>query len=439
MYKLAIVGRPNVGKSALFNRICKKRIAIVDEAEGITRDRLYAEAELFGMPFEVIDTGGIDPRSADQFRDDIRRQAEIAIKEADTLVMVVDANVGITDLDEELARILLRTEKPLTLAINKIDDATHQDKVHAFYALGIEKMLGISAAQGYQIAELLESAWEGFTAKEEEELNHGVRVSVIGRANVGKSTLVNSLLEEERCVVSSIAGTTRDSVDIPFTIDDRAYTLIDTAGIRRKTSEHEVVDKFAAIRTERAIERSDVCILLFDIQDGMTTQEKRIATQIEKAGKSCIVVMNKWDLSKGFRMEHCLQALHKESPFLAHCPTLFISAKTGRNLDKIFTEVDNVFTGSKTRVTTHQLNTFVERAMQIYPPPMLTGKRLRVYYMTQVDVQPPRFVLFVNNPSLMPETYKRYLINRFREKYAYAGTPLQLHLRGKKKPDFIKN
>ncbi|MCC5832935.1 MAG: ribosome biogenesis GTPase Der [Chlamydiales bacterium] len=431
MHKLAIVGRPNVGKSALFNRICDKRIAIVDEAEGITRDRLYAEADWFGRPFEVIDTGGIDPRSPDQFSDEIRRQAQIAILEADTLVMVVDSRVGITELDEELARELLKTGKPLTLAVNKIDHRAHEERVYPFYALGIAKVIGVSAIQGYQIAELLELAWDGFTPRDDQTLHHGIRLSLIGRANTGKSTLVNALLNEERCVVSPLAGTTRDSIDIPITVDDQDYTLIDTAGIRRKKAEYEVVEKYAAMRTERAIERSDVCLLVFDVQEGMTSQEKRIVQQIEKAGKSCIVLMNKWDLVEGFRMEHCLQALYQESPFLSHCPVLFISAKAKRNLNKIFPEVKRVYEASKTRISTHQLNTFVERAMQINHPPMLNGKRLRVYYMTQVDVQPPRFILFVNNPSLMSETYKRYLINQFRKKYTYAGTPLQLHLRGK--------
>ncbi len=432
MYKLAIVGRPNVGKSALFNRICSKRIAIVDEAEGITRDRLYAEADAFGTPFEVIDTGGIDPKSPDQFREEIRQQAEIAISEADTLVMVVDGRAGLTALDEELAHLLLKTGKPLTLAINKIDDVKHQDCVHAFYSLGISQMVAVSAAQGYQIAELLEKAWEGFSQKEEEKADKGISLAVVGRANTGKSTLVNALLDEPRCVVSTIAGTTRDSVDIPIQVGETLYTLIDTAGIRRKKAEHEVVDKFAALRTERAITRSEVCLLLFDVQEGITTQEKRIVSQIEKEGKSCVVLMNKWDLVTGFRMEHALQALYQECPFLTHCPVLFISAKERRNLDKIFPTVEEVYKASKMRISTHQLNTFVERAMQLNHPPMLTGKRLRVYYMTQVDVQPPRFVLFVNNPSLMPETYKRYLVNQFRKKYTFSGTPLQLHLRGKK-------
>ncbi len=432
MFKMAIVGRPNVGKSALFNRICNKRIAIVDESEGVTRDRLYAEAEAFGFPFEIIDTGGIDPKSPDRFQDEIRAQAEIAIKEADTLVMVVDSEVGITKLDEMLARILLKTTKPLVLAVNKIDDPNQKLRMHAFHQLGIHKMVAVSATHGYQIAELLEMAWEGFQPKEEaEELDHGVKVSIVGRPNVGKSTLINALMQQKRCVVSEIAGTTRDSVDIPFHFSGRPYTLIDTAGVRRKKAEKDVVEKFAAIRTERAIERSDVCILMLDAQEGLTVQEKRIAKQIEAAGKGCILVLNKWDLVKGFRMEHLIKALHTTSAFLAHCPILFISAKEERNLSKIFKEIDTVFMALETRITTHQLNKFVEKAMQLNHPPMITGKRLRIYYLTQVDVHPPRFILFVNKPELMHESYKKYLINGFRKTFPFTGAPLEFHLRGK--------
>lgn len=431
MFKLAIVGRPNVGKSALFNRICGKRIAIVDEAEGITRDRLYAEAEHFDFPFEVIDTGGIDRGSPDQFQEEIRRQAHIAIQEADTLVMVVDAQVGITKLDQELAQLLLKTEKPLTLAINKIDDPTHKALLHAFYGLGISKMVAVSAVHGYQIAELLDYAWEGFKPQETEKKVPAIKVSIIGRTNVGKSTLVNSLLDEPRCVISPLAGTTRDSVDIPFEFQGRPYTLIDTAGIRRKKSEHYAVDKFAAIRTERAIERSDVCLLMLDAQEGLTTQEKHIAKKIEAAGKGCIIALNKWDLIKGFRMEHLLKALQEESPFLAYCPILCISAKEGRNLEKILPEIDKVYASSQTRITTHQLNKFVIRAMQLNHPPMISGKRLRIYYLTQVAVHPPSFVLFVNKPTLMHDSYRKYLINSFRRTFPFTGAPLVMHLRGK--------
>jgi GTP-binding protein len=432
MFKLAIVGRPNVGKSALFNRICKKRIAIVDSAEGVTRDRLYASAEAFGLPFEVIDTGGIDPQSEDAFQEEIRRQAQIAIQEADTLVMVVDSEVGITHLDEMLARLLLKTEKPLTLAINKIDDPSQKDRMYSFYRLGISKMVGVSAAHGFNIAELLETAWEGFKAPEQLEKQEGdIKISIVGRPNVGKSTLINALIEEERCVVSPIAGTTRDSVDIPFSFKGSSYTLIDTAGVRRKKAEHDVVEKFAAIRTERAIERSDVCILMLDAQEGLTAQEKKIANAIEEAGKGCIIVLNKWDLVKGFRMEHLMKALQTTSPFLAHCPLLCISAKDKRNLDKLFPEIETVYRALQTRIPTHQLNKFVERAMQLNHPPMVIGKRLRIYYLTQAEVQPPRFVFFVNKPDLMHDSYKKYLINSFRKAFPFTGSPLKFLLRGK--------
>ncbi len=435
MYRLAIVGRPNVGKSALFNRICKERIAIVDQAEGVTRDRLYGKAEIFGFHFEVIDTGGIDPRSPDQFQREIREQAEIAISEADSLILVVDRQIGPTALDEELARVLLKIGKPLLLAVNKVDQIDQEIDLHAFYGLGIEKMLAVSAAHGFQIAELLEKAWEGFTPKIEREENPAVRLTVIGRPNVGKSTLINAILQENRCVVSPIAGTTRDSVDIPFTYEEKPFTLIDTAGIRRKSAEHEVVDKFAALRTERALERSDVCLLMLDARSGITTQEKRMAKAIEASGKGCILLLNKWDLVKGYRMEHCLKALVEEIPFFAHCPVLTISAKKGRNLNKIFEQVACVSSATQMRISTHQLNVFVERAIQRNHPPMLGGKRLRIYYMTQVGTKPPKFILFVNRPDLMLDSYKRYLINQFREHYGFAGAPIQLYLKPKKLKD----
>jgi GTP-binding protein len=436
MFKMAIVGRPNVGKSALFNRICGKRVAIVDEAEGITRDRLYVETDAFTFPFIVVDTGGIDPRSPDQFQEEIRRQAEIAIQEADTIVLVVDAHIGITQLDQELALRLLKTEKPLILAINKIDDYSQKNLIHNFYGLGIPKMIAVSATHGFQIAELVEQAWESFTPPEQRDVEGGgIKVSIVGRPNVGKSTLINALLEEQRCVVSAVPGTTRDSVDIPFTYRGRPYTLIDTAGVRRKKAEHDVVEKFAAIRTEKAIERSDLCVLLLDAQEGITIQEKRIANQIEEAGKPCVIALNKWDLVKGFRMEHLLRVLQESSPFLAHCPLLFISAKEGRNLDKLFVEIDRVTLATQTRITTHQLNKFIERAMQLNHPPMITGKRLRIYYMTQVDVNPPRFIFFVNKPHLMHDSYKKYLINSFRKAFPFSGTPLIFHLRGKERDD----
>jgi GTPase len=434
--KLAIVGRPNVGKSAIFNRICKKKIAIVDEAEGVTRDRLYSDTDFFGLPFQVIDTGGINARSKAMFNEEIRRQAEIAIEEADTLTMVVDAQVGITDLDKELARILLRTKKPLCLAVNKIDDRSKENLIHQFQSLGISKIIAVSAAQSWHIAELLEVALEGFKNPESSENPHSeaINICIVGRPNVGKSSIVNYLLNEERCIVSPIAGTTRDSIDVPFTHNGILFNLIDTAGIRRKKAEHEVVDKFASIRTKRAIERADICLLMLDAQQGMTVQEKKIANLIEEEGKGCILLFNKWDLVKGFRMEHCLQSIEEDAGFLNHCPKIFMSAKTGRNIDKIFGLIKEVHQDSLKRITTHELNKFIGACLQKNHPPMLMGgKRLRIYYMAQVQVNPPRFILFVNNPTLMTETYKKYIYNQFRETYSFSGVPILMHLKGKPK------
>lgn len=429
--KIAIVGRPNVGKSALFNRICKKRISIVDEREGVTRDRLYANAECFGKTFEIIDTGGIDPRSKVPFQEEIRRQAEIAIEEADSIIMVVDSKVGVTAMDEEVSKILLRTQKPVCLAVNKVDDFSKQDLIYPFYSLGISQIVAVSASQGFHIAELLEVALADVADVVEKDKNEGIKVAIIGRPNAGKSTLMNYLLQEERCVVSPIAGTTRDSIDAY--ID--GVTLIDTAGIRRKKKEGEVVEKFAAIRTQKAIERADVCVLMLDAETGMSSEDKKIASAIEEQGKGCILLFNKWDLVKGYRMEHCLNSHLIETSFLNHCPTLFISALEGRNVEKLFPLVKEVYENLTKRVTTGQLNKFLEISMQKYHPPMIQGKRLRVYYMAQVDISPPRFVLFVNDPRRMTETYKKYLINQFREVYAFTGVPLTFTLRGKKGKD----
>lgn len=434
--KVAIVGRPNVGKSALFNRICKKNIAIVDEAEGITRDRLYADADFFGVPFQLIDTGGIDARSKAQFNEHIKRQAEIAIEEADSLIMVVDAHIGVTTLDKEIAHVLHKTNKPVCLAVNKVDNISQDHLKYQFQNLGIPNMVSVSAAQGWHIAELLECAFEKLPRVTEEiEEDNAIQLAIVGRPNVGKSSLVNYLLDEDRCIVSPIPGTTRDSVDIPFEYNNIRYNLIDTAGIRRKHAEHEVVDKFASIRTERAIERADICILMLDAQQGITREEKKIANAIEEAGKGCIILFNKWDLVKGFRMEHCLKGVEEEVPFLQHCPKLFISALTGRNVDKIFDIATQVYEDSKKRVTTGQLNKFIGQCLQRNHPPMIQGKRLRIYYMAQVGTQPPKFVVFVNFPNLMTETYKKYIYNQFREAYSFLGLPIEIYLKGKKPQD----
>lgn len=434
--KVAIVGRPNVGKSALFNRICGKKIAIVDEAEGVTRDRIYQKAEIFGRKFEIIDTGGIDPRSKADFNEHIKRQAEIAIEEADSIILVVDGTIGVTALDDEVAKILLRTKKPLCLAVNKIDSLYQMDLIYPFMQLGIQKVVAVSATQNWHIAEILEEALNPLPVKEfQEETSTALRISIVGRPNVGKSSLLNTILSEERSVVSPLAGTTRDSVDVAFEREGNKYILVDTAGIRKKKSEADVIEKFAAIRTKRAIENSDICVLVLDAREGVSAHDKRIARAIEEAGKGCIILFNKWDLVHGFRMEHCLKGVEKEVPFLLHCPKLFISATSGRNVDKLFPLIQEVKEAFEQRITTGQLNKFLTLSMQKCHPPMIQGKRLRIYYMAQVNTQPPTFVLFVNYPNLMLDTYKKYLLNQFREFYNFSGVPIIFYLKGKKRRD----
>ncbi|MBS0654310.1 MAG: ribosome biogenesis GTPase Der [Verrucomicrobia bacterium] len=431
--KVAIVGRPNVGKSALFNAICKKRIAIVDDAEGITRDRQYAQTESFGFPFEIIDTGGIDTKKEVLFHEEIRRQAEIAIEEADSIIMVVDGVSGPQDIDRDIATILHRSKKPLCLAVNKIDALSMQHLAYTFASLGIERVIGVSATHNFQIAELLEAALTDIPTRSdtEQEEDGSIKVAIVGRTNVGKSTLINSLLGEERCIVSPIAGTTRDSIDSRVSFDDTLYTFIDTAGIRRRHKELDVVEKFAFIRTEQAIERSEVCLLIVDATQGLTTEEKKIAKAIEEAKKGCIVLFNKWDLTQGFRMEHVYKHMEMEVPFLRHCPKLCISAATGRNLEKIYPEIQKVAAGMQQRITTGQLNKCLIAAMQKTHPSVIGGKRLRVYYMAQVGIAPPHFVLFVNSPLLMEESYKRYLVNNLRDTFGFVGVPIIFRLKAK--------
>ena len=425
--KIAIVGRPNVGKSAFFNRIAGKRIAVVHEEEGVTRDRLYARCECFGKYFDLIDTGGMNFDGALAFEEEVRIQAALAADEADVILFVVDGVSGLTPQDEEVWKLLREQKKPILVAVNKIDSAERENLIHDFHQFG--EPHPVSAAQGYKVAELLEKALDLCPQVLEEEVSDSIKVALIGRPNVGKSTLLNQLLSDERSIVSDIAGTTRDSIDAHLQIDGQNYTLIDTAGIKRKPKEASAVEKFAAMRTQTAIERADICVLLLDSNEGLSVQDKRIANQIEEAGKGCILLFNKWDQIKGYRMEHCKQLICQENTFLAHCPILFASALTGRNTDKLFSLVKTTSEHLKQRITTGQLNKFVERALQAYSPPMIQGKRLRIYYLTQVKTNPPHFILFVNHTKLMLDTYQKYLVNAFRKAFTFSGCPLKFNLR----------
>ena len=429
--KIALVGRPNVGKSSLFNRMCKRRLSIVDEAEGVTRDRIYATTNYFGVDLELIDTAGINPYSKMNFNAEMIAQSEKAIEEADGIIMVVDGTIGLNPLDRIVAQAIYKSGKPWALAINKMDGQNHSLS-HEFYALGSKTSVEVSAVHGSGIEELFEQLLAKITPIDKEPKAEGMKIAIIGRPNVGKSTLLNAILDEERSIVSDLAGTTRDSIDVDIEINGEMVTLIDTAGIRRKHKEVDAVEKFAAIRTEKAIERADICLFLIDAVEGLTTQEKRILTEIEKAQKGCIILANKWDLVKGVRMEHCQKALVEDAPFLSFCPVIFGSAKEKRNIHKIFEVAKEVYAQRKMRVATPDLNAFLEKAMQQNHPPMIQGKRLRVYYMTQVEVAPPRFVLFVNYKDRMTDSYQRYLENEFRRHFPFQGVPLAFHLKKRK-------
>jgi GTPase len=430
--KIALVGRPNVGKSALFNRICQKRISIVDDMEGVTRDRIYAKAEINSKEFDLIDTGGISFEKNQPFIDQVRMQAEIAIEEADAIIMVVDLQAKVQVLDKEIARILLSTKKPIVLAINKADDAVVKYDLFNFYELGIETMLDVSAVHGRNVFDLIEIVFQKLPKQLDNEIvEENINVAIVGRTNVGKSTLLNALLGSERCIVSDIAGTTRDAIDVFLKHDNERFLFIDTAGIRRKHKEKEVVEKFSYLRTQNAMKRANICILIVDANEGLTTQEKRILKDIESLGKGCIIFINKWDLVKGFRMEHCIASMKLEYSSIKNFPIIVGSAMQKRNIDKILESLLSIKSQIQMKIPTPQLNNFIEKSMQKIHPPMIKGKRLRIFYMVQKNLQPKRFILFVNYPNLMTKAYKQYLINSFRTAYSLIGCPFDFILRAR--------
>lgn len=431
---VAIVGRPNVGKSTIFNRLAGERIAIVEDQPGITRDRIYSRSEWNGREFHLIDTGGIEFGDTDEIMDHIRNQVELALDEADVILFVADARDGVTTTDEEVARFLHRTNKPVILMVNKVDDIKYTENVFEFYQLGFEHVIPVSSLHGTGTGDMLDAVVEHFPDREEEEYEEDtIKVSLIGRPNVGKSSLVNALLGEERVIVSPVAGTTRDAVDTPFEFEGQKYVLIDTAGIRKRGKVYESIEKYSVIRALRAIERSDVCLIVIDGERGIAEQDKKIAGYAHEAGRAAIFVVNKWDaVEKDEKtMDRFKRRIREEFQFMHYAPILFVSAKTKRRIHTVLPEVNEVAEQHAMRVPTSVLNQVIQDAMVTTPPPSDRGRRFRVRYVTQATVKPPTFILFVNDPELSHFSYLRYLENQLRQAFPFKGTPLRILLRKK--------
>ena len=437
---VAIVGRPNVGKSTFFNKITGKRISIVEDTPGVTRDRIYADVEWQDRKFTLIDTGGIDPRSEDVLLSQMRRQAEIAMETADVICFFCDGRDGLTDDDREVSNLLRKTHKPLILVVNKIDYMGVSDNIYEFYELGMGDPIGISAVNMLGLGDLLEEIRKNLPPPdpdEAEENDHVLQLAVVGRPNVGKSSLVNRLLGQERTMVSNIAGTTRDAIDTRFTREDGTeYNIIDTAGIRRKRAvEDDTLERYSVLRSIAAIRRCDVALLLIDAQDGVTEQDTKIAGIIRDEGKAVIVVVNKWDAleKETGTLEKYRKQVIEDLKFMDYAPVMFLSALTGQRVHTVWETVDQVWAQATKRVPTGVLNDILADATSALQPPMTGGRRLRIYYGTQLGVCPPSFLLFVNDTELMHFAYERYLENYFRKTFDFTGTPIRFSLREKKK------
>lgn len=430
---VAILGRPNVGKSTLFNRIIRQRQSIVSPEEGVTRDRLYRFVEHYGTVFRFIDTAGIDTTLDDEFNESLISQALIALEEADILIHVTDVLTGQTESDKYLSRIIHRSKKHTLLVVNKVDNTRRNADVVDFYSLGYKKIAAVSAINGEGVSDMLDSLAETMEPREiEPQDDDTIRVAIVGRPNAGKSTLINTLYGSDRCVVSEIAGTTRDAIDIDIKTPTATMTFIDTAGIKRKNAEKIAVEKFARIRAFGAVSRSHVCVVMIDVEEGVTAQDKALINDVEKAGRGVIIALNKWDTQHETRMEHVVRKIREKSPFLIHYPILCLSAKKGRNVDTLLTTIEEVHVELMKRIPTGPLNQCIQDLQQKTPPPMIQGKRLRVYYITQVSVNPPQFTLFINYRDRLASHYERYLRNGFRKVYKFLGVPIVFHIREKK-------
>ncbi|WP_058485539.1 ribosome biogenesis GTPase Der [Defluviitalea phaphyphila] len=433
---VAIVGRPNVGKSTLFNRLAGERIAIVEDTPGVTRDRIYAEAEWLNHKFTLIDTGGIEPNAEDIILKQMRRQAEIAIETSDVIIFLVDVKQGLTDSDHEVANMLRKSQKPVVLVVNKVDNMVKDNMdIYEFYNLGLGDPIPISAAQPLGLGDMLDEVVKYFDKTEETNYEDEViKVAIIGKPNVGKSSLINKILGEERVIVSDIPGTTRDAIDTPVTIGEDKFVFIDTAGIRRKNKVKEDIEKYSIVRTVAAIERADVSVLLIDAEEGITEQDTKIAGIAHERGKASIIVVNKWDkIEKDDKtMNKYLKDIEFKLSYMPYAPKLFISALTGQRVHKLFEMIKIVSQNHSLRISTGLLNEVLYEAMAMNQPPSDKGKRLKIYYMTQVGIKPPSFVLFVNDRELMHFSYKRYIENQLREAFGFKGTPLHFIVREKR-------
>lgn len=432
---VAIIGKPNVGKSTFFNYIVGSRISIVEDTPGVTRDRVYAETNWRGRNFTVVDTAGIEPESDDTIISQMREQAKIAIDIADVILFLTDVKQGVTAADQEIAIMLKKSKKPVVLVCNKADNMSRdRNEIYEFYNLGMGEPYPVSAANALGIGDVLDALYENFSEKSDDEDDDGrIKVAVIGKPNVGKSSLINKILGENRTIVSNIAGTTRDAIDTEYENEYGKYVLIDTAGIRRKSKVSESIEKFSIMRTLLAIERADVCLMMIDANEGVTDQDAKIAGEAHEAGKGIIIVVNKWDEyeKETGTLEKYKKDIYAKLSYLSYAPVIFISAKTGQRVDKLFNMINNVAEQNAMRVSTATLNQVINEAIAIVQPPTDKGKRLKILYGTQVSTKPPTFVIFVNNKELFHFSYERYLVNQIRKEFGLEGTPVRIIAREK--------
>lgn len=432
---VAVVGRPNVGKSTLFNRLAGERISIVQDTPGVTRDRIYADVEWLNHKFTLIDTGGMEPDTEDVILRQILIQAQIAIETADVIIFVADVKQGVTDADEQVANMLRRTKKPVVLAVNKVDDMRKDNlEVYEFYSLGIGEVYPISAGQALGLGDMLDAVCSRFPeGSDSEDDDDVIKVALVGKPNVGKSSLINRMLGEERLIVSNIPGTTRDAIDTPFEYDGQKYVLIDTAGMRRKSKIKEEIERYSIIRAVAAIERCDVAVLVIDAQEGISDQDAKIAGIAHERGKAAIIAVNKWDaIEKDDKtMNKFLKDIANDLAYMSYAPRVFISALTGQRVTKMLDTVKEVYANNNLRVSTGVLNDVLVEAMAMQQPPAEKGRQLKIYYMTQVSIKPPTFVIFVNDRELMHFSYRRYIENQIRQNFGFSGTPIHFVVRQK--------